>query len=398
MDARRWIDAFKLWSRRRTQGLLSTLGITVGVSGLILVIAIGEGAGRELQNAVGALGSGSLILRAGDVEDERPVLTRQMAESVHRIAGDQLLASAPLRRAQITISAGEHTLEDARITGTDRHYPGFFDLDLHSGRFITDYDARHGTRVAVLGWEAGRSLFPRGQVIGQQLKLRGDWYTVIGWLKPGSRALPDIERLGIDSIDLEIYIPADSALFDLRGAALDELLLRFRDESALMGSLDLVQRVVELDGAESGVEFLIPIQLLRHKQRVQQLFQYLLFGLASLMLLVGGVGMMNIMLFNVLSRRPEIGLRRAIGATRRDIIAQFVTESMIVALAGGFGGILLGFASAVAIDLTTSWQLAFSAGAAVLGLAASLVIGGVFGAYPALQAAAVSPVQSLRQT
>ncbi len=397
MLSRELVDALKLWSRRRAQGLLSTLGITVGVSGLILVVAIGEGANRELQNAVGALGSGSLILRVGEEPAGGPALTLATAQALARIAPQQLLASAPLRRAQATVYAGEHTLPDARIVGTDRHYPGFFDLALHSGRFITDYDARHGTRVAVLGWEAGRGLFPRGQVIGQQVKLRGDWYTVIGLLQPGARALPEIERLGLEGIDHDIYIPTGSALFDARGAGLDELLLRFADEAALMGTLDLVQRVLQVGREEHGVELLIPIQLLRHKQRVQQLFQYLLFGVASLMLLVGGVGMMNIMLFNVLSRRPEIGLRRAIGATRRDIITQFVTESMLVALAGGFGGILLGLACYVAIDVGTSWQLAFSAGAALLGLAASVVIGAIFGAYPALQAAAVSPVQSLRQ-
>lgn len=388
--------ALKLWRQRRPQAILSTLGITVGVAGLILVIAIGEGAERELQHAVGALGAGTLIVRNTAADGQPNRLTEQKAQALVRLGGDSVEQLIPVRTAQRRISAGDNSLDSAILIGTTRHYAQLYPGGLHSGRFLADSDIQSGSRVTVLGWQAGKTLFPRGQVIGQQVRISGDWYKVVGWLGNSARNMPQVESLGLEELGQIVYVPINSPVFRPWGTALDELIVRFSGEAQLMSALGVVQRIFDRQQAESAVEYVIPIALLRHKQRVQQLFQYLLLGIAGLMLLVGGVGMMNIMMFNVIARRSEIGLRRAIGATRSDILLQFTTESMVIAVIGGVAGILLGLLCALTIDAVTSWHMVFKMGAAAIGFAASLIIGGIFGSYPALQAAAVSPVQSLR--
>lgn len=375
---------------------MSTLGITVGITGLILVIAIGEGARQELHKAVGALGAGTVIVRSTADADTANVVTRGSFESALRLTRQDAQSATPIRHAQADIVSGPKTLTGAHLIGTSRSYANLHGQRLHSGRFITDADLREGHRVCVVSWEAGRQLFPRGQVIGQTLRIQGQWYTVVGWLANRSRALPQLDKLGLSPEANSVYLPLNAPVFNQHANTLDEYLVRFTDEAQLMQALKVIERVYTRQSAEPPVDYVIPIALLRHKQRVQQLFQYLLLGVAGVLLLVGGVGVMNIMLFNVIARRSEIGLRRAIGATRSDIAWQFATESMVIATLGGLGGILLGWLCAVLIDATTSWQLAFSGGAAFIGVSASLVIGGIFGSYPALQAAAVSPVQSLR--
>lgn len=390
--------ALQLWQRRRTQAALSTLGITVGITGLILVIAIGEGARRELQAAVGALGAGTVIVRNTAEPGTAPILTTEKAQRILRLTQRRQAHVVPVRRAQSTIASQSTTLESAGLVGTSRNYASLHGITLHGGRFLTAADDRNRQRVCVLSWEAAKALFPRGQVLGQKLRIANEWYTVVGWLANRSTTLPQIEALSLTSSPHTLYLPLNAPAFAIQQHALDELLVRFKDESQLMQALPVIERVFERLQPEPAVEYIVPIALLRHKQRVQQLFQYLLLGVAGIMLLVGGVGIMNIMLFNVIARRAEIGLRRAIGATRTDIAWQFATESMVITALGGLAGIVLGWLCTFIIGATTTWQLAFSGNAALLGAVASLVIGGIFGSYPALQAAAVSPVHSLRNT
>ncbi|MFT4520712.1 MAG: putative ABC transport system permease protein [Halioglobus sp.] len=390
--------ALKLCSKRRLQTALSTLGITVGVTGLILVIAIGEGANRELQ---GALGSGTVIVRNSTEHNDQNALTLAKAQSIERLSKSSLQQVVPVRNGLYDVIANQSAVEQVRVVGTNRHFRQFYQKQMHSGRFLTDYDVRHGTRVCVLGWKAGKALFSRGQVIGQQVRIGRDWYEVVGWLGNTTHKMPELESLNLEALEQLVYLPISAALFSDRDNTVDELILHFDSETNMMAALPVVQRVVErslnLEGGEPAVDYIIPIQLLRDKQKVQQLFQYLLFGIAAVMLLVGGVGRMNVMMFNVISRKAEIGLRRAIGATRRDIIGQFLTESMVIALFGGIAGIILGLLLSVIIDIATSWHMVFNVGAAFMGFAASLIIGGLFGSYPALQAASVSPVKSLQE-
>lgn len=392
-------SSLQLWRKRRLQAMLSTLGIIAGVAGLVLVIALGQGAGRELQAALGSLGAGSVIIRAKAEGNSSLMLSHR--DRINALLHEAAPVQAPVRFATHAVASSEQRADAIRIIATDRHYPALYPLQLHSGRFLADYDLVHGQAVCVLGWELGRMLFPRGQVLGQQVRIGNRWYRVVGWLKPSALDLP---ALGLSEPDRSAYIPlgslgvgADSSAANQTG--LDELTLRFPREQQLAEGLKVIKRI--LDGGDSsadgeaGVEYVIPVEVLRQQQKVQQLVRYGLLGVALLMLGVGGIGIMNVMMVSVLSRRAEIGLRRAVGATRQHILAQFVTESLVVAVAGGVLGVVAGFLLSTAIDAVTQWPVDFSPLAALAGFMVSVVIGIVFGTYPALQAASVSPIQAL---
>ncbi|MEM1112303.1 MAG: ABC transporter permease [Pseudomonadota bacterium] len=382
--------AFKLWDTRRTQALLSMLGVVAGVCGLVIVIAVGAGAERELQRALGSLGAGSVIVRAPQGSHLSP---RDVDVSMELLGSVIDIYSGALRRGPV-IAAGDTEVAQVGLIGTDARYMELYSLRLHGGRFIAPHDLQARTPACVVGWELGRELFPRGQVIGKDLRYGNRRCHVVGWLARNSLPLPQLD--GVADADRLLYLPVTTLAGRVTDYPLDEVTLRFEDESVLGAGLPVLQRIIEYRIGE-GAELLVPVELLRQKQRLQQMLQYLLMGIAFVLLLVGGTGIMNTMMLNVISRRPEIGLRRALGATRADIIAQFVAESLVVALAGGLAGVLLGFLLSFLIDSFSEWNLVYHNAAALVGFAVSVLIGVVFGSYPALQAAAVSPVKSLNE-
>ena len=336
------LSALKLWRTRGMQALLSMLGVVAGVSGLVMVIALGDGANRELESALGSLGAGSVIIRSGTQQDDN-VLGIDTLEAVHRLLATMLHRYAALKSEQVQAAAEGELLENVKLIGTQREYYALYKLKLHAGRFLTAHDLAARARVCVLGWETGKGLFPRGQVVGQQVRIGGDWCTVVGWLALNTYQMPKLEGLGVSDVDRVIYTPITTLAGRREGFIVDEFILQFKDEAYMSAALGTLKRIVTRQVGEAAVDFIVPIELLRQKQKLQQLFQYFLLGIAAILLLVGGTGIMNIMLLNVISRRPEIGLRRALGATRQDIISQFVTESLVIAVAGGIMGVVLGF-------------------------------------------------------
>ncbi|MFA5630903.1 MAG: ABC transporter permease [Porticoccaceae bacterium] len=382
-----------LWRKHRLQALLSTLGIIAGISGLVLVIALAEGAREEMDNTLTKLGSGTLIVKS--TEDGASPLHGARAESLTRLLGSHLHLLAPIKTLTTPVSNDEILIDAVRVTGTTRDYREIFSLQLHQGRFLVDLDLERRQRVCVLGWELGRSLFPRREVLGSELRIGSEWYLVVGWLKPGAVDLTTLKSLGLSHYDQSVYVPVTTLVETSLRVPLSELALRFRDERQLGDALDLVRRTIEHDSAQGVVEYLMPVELLKQRQRVQGIFQYLLLGIAGLMLVVGGIGVMNIMLVNVANRRAEIGLRRAVGATRTDILAQFLTESLVVTLVGGACGVVAGFALILIAQWWSNWPMVFSPRAALIGFSVSLLIGVAFGTYPALQAVKITPVRAL---
>jgi len=391
------LPAIKLWRMNSAQALLSMLGVIAGVSGLVIVVALGDGASRELELALGSLGAGSVIVRSTAESSDQSILHGGHTPRIHKLLGQSLIRSAELRNRQLSVSSSARQIEAARVLSTDRNYQLIYKLSLYAGRFISEHDLRNHQRVCVLSWEVARLLFPNGQVLGQQLQIGGDLFKVVGWLAPSARNIPQLDALNVADLDQVVYIPLEHNGVTLDKTPLDEIVLQFNSENNMSTALNVLERVIAPQADVKTIEFIVPIQLLRQKQQLQQLFQYVLLGIAALMLTVGGVGIMNIMMVNVISRRPEIGLRLAIGATRRDIIAQFVTESLVIAVTGGCAGVAFGFLVSALIDWSTTWPIAYNFAAALIGFAVSVTVGVVFGSYPALQAALVSPVQSLNK-
>ena len=389
------VSAARMWRHHRLQALLSILGVVAGVSGLVTVMAVGQGAQQELARAINLLGAGTMVVKS-IVDDERDSrITMERVQAVHRILGDELKGLVPIATFQRNLLAGDRYVDGIKVIGTDRDYENTYQLRLHRGRFITWFDIERTERICVLGWTLARELFPQGQPVGQQVRIGRHWYTVVGWLQPSANEEIDIRNFDLPDVDRAAYVPISTIAADRSQIALDELVLKFAAEADMIKASGAVQRILEFDADGAAFEYTMPIELLRQKLRMQRVIQYLLGGITFVMLLVGGIGIMNIMLVNVIRRRPEIGLRRAVGATRRDILTQFVTESTLIAIAGGFGGILVGTLAAFGVAAWLDWPVAVGAGTLSLGLAVSAAVGVCFGSYPAMQASSVTPIRAL---
>ncbi len=391
------VSAARMWRHHRLQALLSVLGIVAGVSGLVTVMAVGEGAQRELERAISLLGAGTMVVKS-IVDDERDSrIMMERVQAVRRILGTELRSLVPISTYQRNLLAGERYVDGAKVIGTDRDYENAYQLRLHRGRFITWFDIKRTERVCVLGWALARDLFPQGQPVGQQVRIGRHWYTVVGWLQPKVQADIEISDFELPEVDRAAYVPITTIAADRSQIPLDELVLNFATEADMIKASGAVQRILEFDADGAAFEYTMPIELLRQKLRMQRIIQYLLGGITVVMLLVGGIGIMNVMLVNVIRRRPEIGLRRAVGATPRDILTQFVIESTLVAVAGGVAGVLVGTLAAFGVAALLDWPVAVGAGTLGLGLAVSAVVGICFGSYPAMQAASVTPIKTLNQ-
>ena len=389
------VSAARMWRHHRLQALLSILGVVAGVSGLVTVMAVGQGAQQELARAINLLGAGTMVVKS-IVDDERDSrITMERVQAVHRILGDELKGLVPIATFQRNLLAGDRYVDGIKVIGTDRDYENTYQLRLHRGRFITWFDIERTERICVLGWTLARELFPQGQPVGQQVRIGRHWYTVVGWLQPSANEEIDIRDFDLPDVDRAAYVPITTIAADRSQIPLDELVLKFAAEADMIKASGAVQRILEFDADGAAFEYTMPIELLRQKLRMQRVIQYLLGGITFVMLLVGGIGIMNIMLVNVIRRRPEIGLRRAVGATRRDILTQFVTESTLIAIAGGFGGILVGTLAAFGVAAWLDWPVAVGAGTLSLGLAVSAAVGVCFGSYPAMQASSVTPIRAL---
>jgi len=388
-------SAARMWRHHRVQALLCVLGVIAGVSGLVTVVAVGNGARLELDRAIGLLGAGTMVVRSIVETEQDARITTDRVAAVQRLLGRSLEHLVPVSTVQRSVLAGENYVDAVKIVGTDRDFEGAYQLRLHRGRFVTWFDVDQRERVVVLGSALARELFPRGQAIGQQVRIGRHWHTVVGWLRADRR--PNIQIAGFDMPDVDrvAYVPVTTLTSERGSIPLDEVVLKFADEEDMIRASGAVQRILEYDADGAAFEYTMPIDLLRQKLRMQRTVQYLLGGVTAVMLLVGGIGIMNIMLVNVLRRRAEIGLRRAVGASRRDILTQFVTESTIVALAGGIAGVMIGAAAAYAVSAWLGWPVSIGLGAVVLGLVVSLLVGVCFGSYPAIQAASVAPIKSL---
>ncbi len=391
------ISASKMWRHHRLQGLLSLLGVVAGVSGLVIAVAIGQGARQELDKAIGLLGAGTMMVRNVSDDGSSPGIELRRAKAVERLLDGQLRDFAPVIAQQHDAIAGDRYVENVKVVGTDRSYESVYKFKLAQGRFVTWYDIEHRERVCVLGWELGRELFPRGHPLGQRVRIGEQWYAVVGWLESSSRPLIDIKGFELPDVDRVIYVPYSTIASANSSMPLDELVLNFTDEADMVKASGAVQRILEYGVDNPAFEYVMPIELLRQKFRMQSIIRYLLTGITIVLLAVGGIGIMNVMLVNVVRRRPEIGLRRAVGAQKRDIIAQFVTESTLVSLAGGAVGVLTGALIAQLVSFSLSWPVSFGPGAAALGLFVSIFLGISFGSYPALQAASVAPIKTLNQ-
>ena len=401
---RAWLVLLRLGVRslklHKLRSSLSILGVVFGVAAVVAMSSVGEGARRETLAQIASLGIDTVTVRPRPAEpgERTPAaLPAATADSIGRVV-PAVRAVAPLRVAELPAEAAGRTAAVTAI-GTTPAYRDATRLELAAGRFLADLDVTDRKRVAVLGAAAARALFPLGSAVGETVRLGGDWFQVVGVLE--GRASPRGRGAAIRGRDLNhsVLVPlgALDRGTDRRPDSVDEVVFRVATPEAVVPGAGVALALVRRETGGEPIEVIVPREILRQRERTQRVFNVVTGAVAAISLLVGGIGIMNIMLASVAERTREVGVRRALGARRRDVAAQFLVESSLLTVAGGLLGSVLGLVGSALIQVFAGWPTAVHPLMLAAALVVALAVGIGFGFYPAWHAAGLDPVEALRQ-
>jgi putative ABC transport system permease protein len=403
-----WREALIELSRRKLRTGLTLLGLIFGVGAIVAMQGVGEGSRLEALALVEELGLHNLIVRATpqDTESLKEVrlrslgLTRADARAALAVVpgAEQVAAEKEIRTHQVYSDVGSG---DVQASAVDPSYFELASLKIGSGRALTEDDERSLAAVAVLGHQAARTLVPEGDALGQLVKINHAWFEVVGVLADRDLAKDQFEGVQLGLEANRVFVPLASARARLRFQPMedeiDRFWLRVDDPERIVGGARVLAAV--LDQRHGGIQdysLIVPAQLYRQHQQTQRIFRFVMAAIAGVSLLVGGIGIMNIMLANVLERRREIGLMRAIGARRSDIVQQFLRETALICAIGAGLGLLFGGLLAYLIAALAGWPVAWAPVPVLLSAAICAAVGLAFGVYPARQAAELDPIAALR--
>ena len=394
--------AFSAIRANKMRSVLTMLGIVIGIAAVITMVALGEGAQRSVQQRLQALGTNVLSVNPGQQmfggidRGEGMRLTVDDAEALMREPRTIMAVTPTMQRNQQVESSGSNA--NAQVVGV---WPSFFEINNHEadiGRFFTGSENQGRRRLAVLGSRVGERLnVETASLVGKTVLIRGIAFEVVGMMKEKGMGM----GFG-GSPDERIYIPLATAQFRIFGSQrVNEIQVQAHSTdqmSATMAEIDKVLRREHRIQPGEASDFTIRNQatLLSTFEETTRTFSFLLAGIAIISLIVGGIGIMNIMLVSVTERTREIGVRKALGARKRDIMLQFLIEALVLCVAGGVIGLGLGVGAAIAMAKLAAWNTVVAPQAAVIAITFSAVIGIFFGLWPARRAAALDPIVALR--
>ena len=412
---------------------LTVLGIFIGVSSVIWLLALGEGISRAAQEQISSLGALNIIVRtvkpSGDAaQDAGYGLTR--ADYVRLVATVPTIAKAIPMRVIPSIEFYKQSRKmEGRLVGTTPDYAEVTRLAVDRGRFLTDADVEAERNYCVLAAEVAEALFPFGDPIGQEVMVKRTFYRVVGVMKPRMESAGIGGSLAAESFSGDIYVPI-STLWRREGDMIvsikpgqfqrdinqvSQVTIQVNDRDAVLPTADAVRSTIAYAHTMPDFAVVVPLELLQQARTTQLMFMVFLGLIAAISLIVGGIGIMNIMLATVVERTREVGIRRALGAKKRDITRQFLAESVVLSVVGGSLGILGGaFCRPLTLLVRTmlfQWfpqqmasvpkliqdmEPARIMWSIPLAFAISVAIGVVFGVYPAARAASLDPIEALR--
>jgi putative ABC transport system permease protein len=396
---------------------LTMLGIMFGVGAVISMLSIGAGAAQQAQALIDQLGLRNVLVRSRQLRPDERREARKKSLGVSLRDSDAIKEAVPgvelvaprLKIEPWRVQAGD-TKTEATVYGVSYRHREMVALPLAEGRFLDALDEKEHAQVCVIAGAVRRDLYTYGPVLGQPLKINDVWCEVVGVIadrpilatggpsRAGGAAGANPPAAGTSR---EILIPVTTAQRkfdrDLLASPLDEILVRLAPGVSARQSAAVIKTLLDdIHGGVDDYEIIVPEALLAQSQQTQRLFNIVMGTIAGISLLVGGIGIMNIMLASVLERTREIGVRRAIGARRADIVLQFLVESFSISALGGLTGVAIGIGIAHAVAKYASWPTVVTLTSLVLAIGVSMAVGILSGLYPALRASRVDPIYALR--
>ncbi len=431
----------------KLRSMLTALGIIFGVAAVIAMMAIGNGAQKEILDQIKLVGVNNIVILPINVNDKKddssddqnqdgstevqkkysPGLTLKDAENIARSIPTVDKVSPEIVYPVMALREGKKA--NADLTGVNNNFFELFNLSLQKGVLFSELQAQKGAPVCVIGPTIASKIFPDEDPIGKELKCGSIWLRVIGVLE-GVKTDKKAKSLGVSDYNSKVFTPLKTVLlrykdrslvsqtsfgggqmFRMGGMSmyisnqgdkvgehqLDKIVVQVKETKDLTATNQVIEQI--LNRRHQGVkdfEIKIPELLLKQEQKTKDIFNIVLGAIAGISLIVGGIGIMNIMLASVMERIREIGVRRAIGATQKDIIFQFLAEATFISISGGLLGILLGVIMARIISMSTDILTIVSFGSIAVSFGVAATVGIVFGWLPARKAAEQDPVESLR--
>lgn len=405
----------------KLRSALTMLGIIFGVCSVISMLAIGEGASYEAQETIKKLGSLNVIVRSlKPPEDNKPSgtgggfmldygLSYKDGARLQSIPGVQRVL--PMRIIRENGRFGRNAVP-CQVIGTLPFYADVVGAEVVRGRFLTHLDEVHQSNVCVITVGLAQRLFPYQDPLQHSVKLDAFYYQVVGLLQEqgGEEERAQAGTMEGEPLDNNIYIPLSTSRtrfgevlmrrsagsFEIERVELHQITVQMQDIEAVETADPQIKTVLDRFHDKNDYEVIVPLQLLRQAEQTKRIFNIVLGSIAAISLLVGGIGIMNIMLASVTERTREIGIRRALGAKKRDIITQFLVETVVLSIGGGLIGVTVGVVTPFIVSHLTEMRTIVTLWSILVAFGISGAVGVIFGLYPASAAARLDPIEALR--
>jgi putative ABC transport system permease protein len=377
--------ALKSIQSNKLRALLTMLGIIIGVSSVIVLVSISQGSTKNVTSQINQLGTNLLTINTTGTDIS---LTEDKISELNKLNG--VTAVSPVVSGRVSVKK-DRTSSQVSLTGTNAAYESVRNAKVEQGRFITDLDVDYRQKVAILGATTAQTFFGSDNPVGQYLQINGNSFKVIGVLASKGSSLGQ-------SGDDVVIVPLSTAERLTQSTTISQVYLSGKNQE----QMDFVMNEVEMKMASmypnksDSYSVSNQLDLMNTMSSVNNTMTMMLGGIASISLLVGGIGIMNIMLVSVTERTKEIGIRKAIGAKRRDVLMQFLIEAIVLSSFGGLVGILLGLGIGKLLSSLLSLTVSNTPAVILLSFLFSLFVGVVFGVFPANKASKLNPIQALR--
>lgn len=377
--------AFKNILSNKLRSSLTMLGLIIGIASVIVLVGIGNGASTDVKSKVQSLGTDILT---ASITSSDTSLSYDQADTISEL--NYIEEVAPYKSVSATVSKGTTTSGRASIIATNENYLNVTNITIEEGRLLSVIDVENQSKVCLLGSDIAETLFDTDDPVGETIKLNGDNYTVIGVLTAQGSSMGN-------NVDSTIIIPLTAATYLGSDTTINSLYVKVSDEDNIETATTLIENYIENTLQLTSDDYSVSSQdsMLNTMSDINNTLSLLLGGIASISLVVGGIGVMNVMLVSVSERTKEIGIRKSLGAKKKDILLQFLVESLVLCIIGGVIGVILGM---IIGNMANGLGYTFSPNIATVLIAffSSVAIGLIFGIFPSYKAAGLNPIDALR--